>query len=62
MLFYYRMSISIYRQYWLLVFPAAGFFIGKYIDDFETSRMVRFRDKSALYGRALGPNDKPSWP
>ncbi|XP_024220093.1 NADH dehydrogenase [ubiquinone] 1 beta subcomplex subunit 1 [Halyomorpha halys] len=56
------MSLSIYKQYWLVVFPLTGFLIGKYIDDFESSRMVRFRDKSALYGRVLAPGEKPSWP
>ena len=27
----------------------------------ESHRMSRFRDKSALFGKELGPNDPPSW-
>lgn len=41
--------------------PAAGFWLGWFLDKKETERMVLFRDKSALYGRPMGPDDKPSW-
>ncbi|RZF49221.1 hypothetical protein LSTR_LSTR010951 [Laodelphax striatellus] len=44
------------------VIPVAFFLFGKHLDNAETERMTRFRDKSALYYRELGPNDKPSWP
>lgn len=27
----------------------------------ESWRMTRFRDKSAMFGKELGPNDPPSW-
>ena len=27
----------------------------------EAHRMTRFRDKSAMYGKQLGPDDNPSW-
>lgn len=44
------------------LFPFAGYFIGAYLDDLETERLSLFRDKSALYGRVLKENEKPSWP
>lgn len=44
----------------LLAIPL--FLTGKYIDDLETLRYTRFRDKSALYGGQLKPGDPPSWP
>lgn len=53
---------GITKEYSLFVIPFIGFFIGKFFDDKETERMIRFRDKSALYGRKLAPGEKPSWP
>lgn len=53
------MVFGITRQYIWCAIPFTGFFIGKFLDDMETDRMTRFRDKSALYGRQV---DKPSWP
>jgi len=50
------------REYLWFSFPMLGFFIGKYLDDQETLRMTRFRDKSALYGRELKEGEQPSWP
>ncbi|XP_075229525.1 NADH dehydrogenase (ubiquinone) MNLL subunit [Lycorma delicatula] len=50
------------KQLSLLIFPFAAFFVGKYLDDLETERMIRFRDRSALFGRTLAPGEKPSWP
>ena len=34
---------------------------GNYLEHQEISRMTRFRDKSALFGKELGPDDPPSW-
>nr|BAN21336.1 unkown protein [Riptortus pedestris] len=56
------MAIHLYRQYVLAIFPITGYLIGKWLDDQETLRMTRFRDRSALYGRTLGPGEQPSWP
>ncbi|NEU33467.1 hypothetical protein GN156_22545, partial [bacterium LRH843] len=36
------------------LFPLCGLLIGNYLDNAETERMTRFRDKSALYYRELG--------
>lgn len=44
------------------IFPFTGLFIGWYLDNQETERLAIFRDKSALYGRALKNGEKPSWP
>ncbi|KYN34095.1 NADH dehydrogenase [ubiquinone] 1 beta subcomplex subunit 1 [Trachymyrmex septentrionalis] len=52
----------IWKMYWTLIFPFAGFMIGHKIDKMETERMTTFRDKSALYGRELKPGEPPSWP
>ncbi|XP_052850040.1 uncharacterized protein LOC128260823 [Drosophila gunungcola] len=42
--------------------PLLGFAIGHFLDKKETDRMTMFRDKSALYGRSGGSEDKaPSW-
>ncbi|XP_016997599.1 uncharacterized protein ND-MNLL [Drosophila takahashii] len=42
--------------------PLLGFAIGHFLDKKETDRMTMFRDKSALYGRPAGSEDKaPSW-
>lgn len=41
---------------------AVGFAFGTYWDRHDCSRMIIFRDKSALYGRELKPNEPPSWP
>lgn len=42
--------------------PLLGFFIGKFLDDQETLRMTRYRDKSALFGGNVKEGDPPSWP
>ena len=38
-----------------------SYFVGDYLDRQEQNRMTRFRDKSALFGKELGPDDPPSW-
>ncbi|XP_067012202.1 NADH dehydrogenase [ubiquinone] 1 beta subcomplex subunit 1 [Anabrus simplex] len=53
---------GITRQYVWAILPATGFCIGWFLDRKETERMTMFRDKSALYGRELGPGEAPSWP
>ncbi|GFG33033.1 hypothetical protein Cfor_10750 [Coptotermes formosanus] len=53
---------GITRQYVLAAIPVSGFMLGWWLDRKETERMVRFRDKSALFGRELKPGEKPSWP
>lgn len=35
------------------ILPAIGFVTGWYLDRLETERLTLFRDKSALYGRAV---------
>jgi NADH dehydrogenase (ubiquinone) 1 beta subcomplex subunit 1 len=50
------------RQYVFAAIPMGGFMLGWWLDRKETERMVRFRDKSALFGRELKPGEKPSWP
>ncbi|KAG5315634.1 NDUB1 dehydrogenase, partial [Pseudoatta argentina] len=52
----------IWKMYWTLIFPFAGFMIGHKLDKLESERMTTFRDKSALYGRELKPDESPSWP
>lgn len=49
-------------QYVALTLPVAALLVGRYLDNQETLRMTRFRDKSALYGRTLGPGEQPTWP
>jgi NADH dehydrogenase (ubiquinone) 1 beta subcomplex subunit 1 len=53
---------GITRQYVFAAIPMGGFMLGWWLDRKETERMVRFRDKSALFGRELKPGEKPSWP
>lgn len=54
-----RMAIfGFTRHYWVGIIPLSGFALGWFLDEQETQRMTRFRDKSVLYG---GPVDKPSW-
>lgn len=49
------------RYVWFAV-PLTGFFIGKFLDDKETERMISWRDKTALYGGRVQPGDSPTWP
>ncbi|PNF15797.1 NADH dehydrogenase [ubiquinone] 1 beta subcomplex subunit 1 [Cryptotermes secundus] len=53
---------GITRQYLYGLLPLSGFLLGSWLDRMETERMIRFRDKSALFGRELKPGEKPSWP
>lgn len=49
------------RALWAAL-PLLGFAIGHFLDLKETERMTMFRDKSALYARPEGSEDKPpSW-
>ena len=44
--------------------PFFGAYIGKLFDDGETQRMIRYRDRSAMYGRPPPPpgvKEIPSW-
>ncbi|XP_011259836.1 NADH dehydrogenase [ubiquinone] 1 beta subcomplex subunit 1 [Camponotus floridanus] len=50
-----------WKYYWPLIFPFAGFMIGHKLDHMESERFSMFRDKSALYGRELKPGEPPSW-
>lgn len=42
---------GITSKYVWFALPMTGFAIGWFLDNKETQRMVRYRDKSALYGR-----------
>ncbi|XP_013184847.1 uncharacterized protein LOC106130539 [Amyelois transitella] len=53
---------GITTQYIWFAVPLTGFFIGKFLDDQETLRMTKFRDKSCLYGGRVKEGDPPSWP
>ncbi|XP_054275068.1 uncharacterized protein LOC128994499 [Macrosteles quadrilineatus] len=57
-----RALFGITKDFVWLGIPLAGLLLGKYIDDLETLRMTRFRDKSSLFGRQLAPGEAPSWP
>lgn len=50
------------KSYLVFALPMVGFAIGAFLDRQETLRMVRFRDKSALYGKQLPAGAPPSWP
>ena len=50
------------RMHILVLFPLAGYAMGWKLDNMEIERLTLFRDKSALFGRELGPDEKPSWP
>lgn len=52
----------LFNSYIPLIFPITGFIIGAYLDRYDDLRLVKFRDKSALYGRELAPGEQPSWP
>ncbi len=39
----------------------AVFGIGHYLEQVQLDRMSKFRDKSAMFGKDLGPDDPPSW-
>uniref|UniRef100_T1I695 Complex I-MNLL n=2 Tax=Rhodnius prolixus TaxID=13249 RepID=T1I695_RHOPR len=62
MLLAIRMAGLSFVQYVALTLPVAALLVGRYLDNQETLRMTRFRDKSALYGRTLGPDEQPTWP
>lgn len=49
------------KKLWPLLPPIIGFHIGDYFDKQHNERYVRFRDKSALYGRKLAEGEPPSW-
>ncbi|XP_037936705.1 NADH dehydrogenase [ubiquinone] 1 beta subcomplex subunit 1-like [Teleopsis dalmanni] len=55
------MVLGIDKKFAWVLLPMLGFGIGHYLDKKETERMVRFRDKSALYGRPDGSDKEPSW-
>ena len=44
----------------LVIIPALV--IGHFFDVVERERLIRFRDKSALFGGQVKPGDPPSWP
>lgn len=49
------------RRMWPFTIPVAAWFVGDYFDEQYRKRFVRFRDKSALYGRKLEEGESPSW-
>lgn len=50
-------------EYFAAAIPISfGAWFGKFLDDQETLRMTLFRDRSALYGGLVKPEDPPSWP
>lgn len=53
---------GITKKFWALIFPLTGFGIGAYLDGLETERLVKFRDRSALFGGMVKPGDPPPWP
>lgn len=55
-------KMSLIKDAVVMVLPFVGFGIGWYMDRKETERMIKFRDRSALYGRILKPGEQPSWP
>ncbi|XP_014225521.1 uncharacterized protein LOC106651508 [Trichogramma pretiosum] len=54
------LKYNLWKEYAILVFPWTGFLTGKVLNKWEDERLSRFRDKSALYGKAVPP-EKPSW-
>uniref|UniRef100_A0ABD2WSE0 NADH dehydrogenase [ubiquinone] 1 beta subcomplex subunit 1 n=1 Tax=Trichogramma kaykai TaxID=54128 RepID=A0ABD2WSE0_9HYME len=53
------LKYNLWKEYAILVFPWTGFLTGKVLNKWEDERLSRFRDKSALYGKAVPP-EKPS--
>lgn len=47
--------------FWAGIVLVGGWAAGTFIDREDQNRMVRFRDKSALFGKEKGPDDEPSW-
>lgn len=57
-------AFSCPKTIFFLFAPFGGAYVGKMLDDSETERMSRFRDRSALYGRPPPPpgvKEVPSW-
>ncbi|KAM8720083.1 hypothetical protein ACLKA7_006177 [Drosophila subpalustris] len=58
----FKMVLGLDKRAMWAALPLLGFAIGHFLDKKETERMSMFRDKSALYGRPAGSEDKPpSW-
>ena len=57
-----RMPIPIINNPFVAMVPLAMFLGGWYLDKLEDQRMTMFRNKSALYGRELKPDEKQPWP
>ncbi|XP_077290934.1 NADH dehydrogenase (ubiquinone) MNLL subunit [Arctopsyche grandis] len=53
---------GITREAWVMIIPFIGFGFGHFLDVKETERMIRFRDKSALYGGNVKEGEQPTWP
>lgn len=49
------------KKSWVLIPPVMGWYFGDYLDRQFQLRYVRFRDKSALYGKKLAEGESPSW-
>ncbi|XKL68921.1 hypothetical protein PGB90_006690 [Kerria lacca] len=50
------------KTHWTLIIPVIAFFIGDYIDNQDQYRMIKYRDRSGLYGGRVKPGDPPTWP
>lgn len=49
------------KKLWPLIPPVIGLQIGAFFDQYDSKRYLRFRDKSALYGKKLAEGEPPSW-
>ena len=53
-------QINLVKEYLYCLIPFGGALVGYKLDRMEDERLSRFRDKSALYRRAVPPAE-PSW-
>ena len=58
----YRISTTPAQSAATVAFIFTGFIVGHWVDRNENNRLVRFRDKSMLYGKPKSEaGDAPSW-
>lgn len=58
-----RISFSFaYSQLKFLLLVPPAYLFGRWLDNLCNYRMIRFRDKSALFGGEVKEGDPPSWP
>ncbi|XP_072543334.1 NADH dehydrogenase [ubiquinone] 1 beta subcomplex subunit 1 [Salminus brasiliensis] len=49
------------REHWVNILVPLGFVVGLSLDRWNDQRLTAFRNKSALYGRELKPDEKYTW-